>query len=793
MDISAVLENVDRMFNENRADEVEGLLIGAISVAMDEQDGPALLQLLNELIGFYRETSRYEDAFKIAEEIEAVAGQILPVESIPYATSLLNIATAYRAGGRCEDALNIYNRVEEIYKNLLGGEDMLMASLYNNESLLYQEMREFEKSKQCLEKALKIVISKGEKYEEAVSRANLAGTCMQLGELEEGYENAVASIDMFTEMDVTDGHFAAALSALGSYYYIKGEFENGAVVFKKAMEAMERSLGKNAFYARLEENYQACVSALGEGGFKKGLDVCRAYYEELGAPMLMTEFSGYLDRIAVGLIGEGSDCFGYDDEISRDHDWGPGFCIFVSDDVYDEIGEKLQQAYDALPDEFGGFKRAPEVQGAGRRGVVKVSDFCKRLLGTDCVNAKEIRCAIDWQGVSDAGLAAFVNGEIWYDPSGIITSLRYEVAQGYPDNIRYLKIAQSCAMFSQAGQYNYKRCNERGDKVTASIMKNDAMREAMKLCLYMENEFPPHDKWLYKALDNLESGEALKVALDMLAGKQSGMPEAGLAEFLTETSAKRDNGEDDAGMLLEKLGDYIAMSLYSRDIISDIDSYLDHHTEELLLKSRYSSMSVDALAEKIAEMEFRAFDRVHNEGGRASCQNDWYTFSIMRRSQYLTWDKTMLLQYIYDFERAMKQGHNLITEKYGRMMESTAPEKYAQIKDNFPVLSEEKKQIVEAVCEIQVGWMDAFAEDYPALAGNARSVHTYDDHAFNTSYETYLRGEISTYSDKMLELYARFIVSLSQEGQNLARLTMENSCRLYGYSGLDDAERRLSK
>ena len=69
-------------------------------------------------------------------------------------------------------------------------------------------------------------------------------------------------------------------------------------------------------------------------------------------------------------------------------------------------------------------------------------------------------------------------------------------------------------------------------------------------------------------------------------------------------------------------------------------------------------------------------------------------------------------------------------------------------------------------------------------------MHTYDDKFYDTSYETYLRGEISTYSDKMLELYARFIVGLSQENKNLARMTMENSCRLYGYESLEDAERQ---
>ena len=77
----------------------------------------------------------------------------------------------------------------------------------------------------------------------------------------------------------------------------------------------------------------------------------------------------------------------------------------------------------------------------------------------------------------------------------------------------------------------------------------------------------------------------------------------------------------------------------------------------------------------VAELaeELSLAGQVKNLGGRADCQDDWFTFSIMRISQYLTWNKTMLLQYSYDFARELERGHNLIEEKYGRMMESTAP------------------------------------------------------------------------------------------------------------------------
>jgi len=116
---------------------------------------------------------------------------------------------------------------------------------------------------------------------------------------------------------------------------------------------------------------------------------------------------------------------------------------------------------------------------------------------------------------------------------------------------------------------------------------------------------------------------------------------------------------------------------------------------------------------------------------------------------------------------------------------------YEKIKDKLPELSEERKQITEAVVKIQVEWMEAFAKEFPNLAGNARSIHTSEDRVFNTSYETYLRGELGTYSEELLGMYGRFIAKLVGEGKNLARLTMENTARLYGYDSLESAEKSL--
>lgn len=195
--------------------------------------------------------------------------------------------------------------------------------------------------------------------------------------------------------------------------------------------------------------------------------------------------------------------------------------------------------------------------------------------------------------------------------------------------------------------------------------------------------------------------------------------------------------------------------------------------------------------ESIINLEWKQFDKVQNHGGRASCQDDWGTFYIMRKSQYLAWTDELLESYYEDLTEAEEKGWNLITEKYARMMESTAPKEYEALKDKLPPRSQERLALQEEIVKIQVRWMEDFARKYPRVSGNGRNIYTEEDDLYNTSYETYLRGEISTYSEKTIALYRQFLLSLQEEEKNLAQCIIGNTVELYGYKDLEDAEKNL--
>ena len=197
------------------------------------------------------------------------------------------------------------------------------------------------------------------------------------------------------------------------------------------------------------------------------------------------------------------------------------------------------------------------------------------------------------------------------------------------------------------------------------------------------------------------------------------------------------------------------------------------------------------MIDKIVQLEWKQFDQVKNEGGRASCQDDFETFAIMRKSQYLTWNEELLNSYYNDLLLAEQNGWNLIMEKYARMMKSTAPEQYMELALTLPSRSEERERITEELVKIQVEWMEQFSKTFPKMAGNARSIHTYEDTAFHTSYETYLRGELGTYGEETFVLYGRFIAKLLKENRNLAYEIMSNTAKLYGYESIEDAEKKI--
>ncbi|MDR2503447.1 MAG: DUF4125 family protein [Deltaproteobacteria bacterium] len=193
----------------------------------------------------------------------------------------------------------------------------------------------------------------------------------------------------------------------------------------------------------------------------------------------------------------------------------------------------------------------------------------------------------------------------------------------------------------------------------------------------------------------------------------------------------------------------------------------------------------------VIDREWEFMRAVRNFGGRAACQDDFTTFSRMRKSQFMAWPAPALAGYLEDLKEAGEAGRNLLAEKYARMMAFTHPEEYLEARDFLPALSAETLALVREIAQIHLEWQREYARAYPALAARSRSVENAWDAEDNTSFETYLQGELATYSPRTLRLYAGHVKSLRARNQNMTLQIMEHTVRMYGYSSLEKAEAAL--
>lgn len=777
MNIEQVLKQLDGLFAQHKVAQVEGFLLGKIDEAAAEGDTSSLITLLNEIIGHYRETGEFDKSIAACRQVLVLMDELGLNGTVAYATTLLNVANACRAAGLLRESMTYYQEVRGIYEKNLAQTDFRYASLYNNMSLLFQEMGDYESACDCLERALGIAsMYEGARIEVAVTYTNLAASQLKLGRYQEAIDNLMKAFSIFEMDEDRDYHYSGALSAMGEAQYLAGNLEESARYYKLALHEIERNMGKSKAYEITLQNLNAVTEKLQNlpvknRQFKNGMELCEAFYEEFGKPMIHEQFPEYEQMIAVGLVGEGSECFGFDDQVSRDHDFGPGFCLWLTDSVYDEIGQALQSAYDKLPSTYMGITRFTTLKAQKRVGVFRIGDFYESLIGIKDMPTTQNQ----WLFLDDYRLATAVNGKVFRDDLGEFTRIRKGILAYYPEEVRIKKIAREAALMAQSGQYNYSRMFGRGEKVTAAIALSEFMKHTMAMVYLLNRTYAPFYKWMHKGMGRLTVLKEIQEILNALV------------ELPT--------GDERIPQTIEVIVALIIAEMKKQGLTSGEDNYLDHHTDNILRsipeKEKKDDSFKTALVNELVSLEWEAFDKVENEGGRADCQDDWNTFSIMRKSQYYTWTVEMLKSYISDFHNANDKGWNLITEKYGRMMESTAPLKYAQIKDSLPELPEVKKEIIEEIVKIQVGWMEDFAKEYPKAAGNARSIHTSEDNMFNTSYETYLRGELSTYSDQTLDLYGRFIAQLCREDKNLAKMIMANTASLYGYASLEELEEKL--
>lgn len=199
----------------------------------------------------------------------------------------------------------------------------------------------------------------------------------------------------------------------------------------------------------------------------------------------------------------------------------------------------------------------------------------------------------------------------------------------------------------------------------------------------------------------------------------------------------------------------------------------------------------ESLASRIVEKEWEMFRKAPSIGGPAPCQQDRSTFEMVRFSQAMSWSDACLESYLDDLVKAAGQGRNLVTEKYAHMMKTTSPDDYARIEHLLPAVDPGNLPLIDKIADIVLAWSRELSVKYPCLMQRGRPLSSSDAAPSETSLETYLRGELATYSRRTLELYWENILRQQSENVNGAEIILEYSVKGYGYKSLTDAEMHL--
>lgn len=512
-----------------------------------------------------------------------------------WATTLINCATAMRAAQQYDQAEDLYHQAQSVCRHSLAPTDRRLAALHNNLSMLYSETNRPDKAELELREALRIIeassVNPDADIDVASSHTNLALTLLPEHKLEDAHWHAAKALEIYRTGHLEhSAHYASALAGFAQVCFAERRYADAVTGYRHALAVIEECYGKDTDYWRItadnlrqaeEEAAKAGVTvdnagvagdagtppqsgsrlpdspaqgktgadatsspstvsvSTGSAGAAEAVSACpvsglklaRAFWTQMGKPMIAAKYPQYAGRIAAGLVGHGSECYGFDDTYSQDHDFGPRFCLWLTDEDYAAVGEQLEADYEALPRKFsvdaqgrvtfeaharsdasGTFPSAgagstvtPRAQGANRRdGVFRIGDFFESITGYRTAPAQT--APHEWLMLQESTLAAATNGEVFADPTGLFSKTR----QGFknmPDDVRLALISKRLGMIAQAGQYNLPRSLKRGDGAAAWLSIHEFVQATASLVFLvnvpMVVGYMPYYKWQFAALRKL--------------------------------------------------------------------------------------------------------------------------------------------------------------------------------------------------------------------------------------------------------------------------------------------------
>lgn len=552
--LKAYHQKIQELESKDELLQIVDVLKAAIALSLElyGENHEETLALYTEYGGLLRNLGRYEESLEILHKSIQISLRLRGANHPDYASSLVNLANLLRMMKHFSESETLFLQAKSIYERTIGTNHFIYAGMCNNLGLLYQEMGRYTESIPLHLISLRILRpDQNREILYAVTLNNLVEPYRHTNQKEKAITTLKEAIAIFEKYIYRAPVFyAAAVNNLGTIYFEEKRYEEAKKCFETAVDISEKKLGMQsesyinsienlrrvneklhidtptstvpsdivAYMQSLKKTNQStdgitymqpsmANDTFSEGSHNyhitevsKGLEISEAYFFDVCYPALKKEMPEYLPRMAAGLIGEGSECYGFDDMISRDHDFGPSFQIYVPAEDVPVYGKQLRALVDRLPKEYACFDgRKESTYGGGRIGLFTIEDFYDKFLSIHEVPTSNNI----WLQMKDYPLSTVTNGKVFMDNLGTFSKIRDGLLKHYPRDVQLKKMAAECMQIAQSGQYNFSRSLQRQQYVAAHHALDQFIEHYSSIIYLLNKVYKPYYKWEHEGLKKL--------------------------------------------------------------------------------------------------------------------------------------------------------------------------------------------------------------------------------------------------------------------------------------------------
>ncbi|WP_414697199.1 DUF4037 domain-containing protein [Peptacetobacter sp. AB845] len=538
--IDEIMKEVHSLWRQGREKEMAPLLEEAINLCKLQNNNLKLIELLNEYGGCLRNLGEFDKAISaIKESIEVYEKSNLSNE-IAYATSIMNLANIYREKKDYFNAEKYFNISKSIFDKL-GDKSYSYVGLLNNFSLLYKEIGDYSSAEKMQLESIRI-LEKNSKMNVplAISYNNL----YEIQKLAKSNNSSIENLRkaeqiLLKETGTNHPLYASVLNNMADYEFSNKNYNEALSLYKKALEIVRTCYGEKSeaflsvsknidfvddFIKTLSIKEPSCSDLENNFETKKsdyitsnGIDYIKS--EEIDyknsnskrltgleraeivtkytSEFIKVKYPDLYSRICLALVGVGSECLGFDDEISEDHDFSSRCQLFLDDSDYKTYKSDLESSLKIFCKDLESLtSNLKDVN----IEIMPISNFYKYY--TLFENGPKTES--EYRKVPMDLLCVATNGKVFLDNLGKFSEIRNRLLNFYPEDIRLKKIAFQLNKMAQSGQYNYSRMIKRGDTVAANIAQGEFVKHYLEFVHLLNKKYIPFYKWSYRSACSLE-------------------------------------------------------------------------------------------------------------------------------------------------------------------------------------------------------------------------------------------------------------------------------------------------